>query len=219
MAKKYIMAAALAGLMGLAACSGKPADQQAAEDAQKIDLTEIIPQLADDLAAECSRAGIDPACATADKASEVIKASPDFRKAMSVYEDKCPDTYGAKTCAEGYAGFLADAVAARLAGPTAGQAQQNLQQRAAEAAERAAAAKAEAQRLAAEAAAKAKAEAEAAAAKAEEEAKAAADNAKTEAGNAAESAGKSAEGAAKSAAPAVKPAPTAPAPAAAPSGE
>jgi len=184
MVKKYLTAAAMAALLGLAACGGKPADQQAAEDAQKINLDAMISQFSDAVMAECSSPSIDIDCATIDKSRDVIKSNAVFAQAMSEYDRKCPGLYGEKICAQGYAGFLADAVAARLAVPVSSQAQQGLQQRQVEAEQRAAAAKAEAERRAAEQAAQARAAAEEAARQAAEAAKAEAEKAANAAGGA-----------------------------------
>lgn len=191
MKNNYFAFAALAGLLSLTACSGKPANEQAAEDAQKVNAAALIPQISAALADECARGGINLAC-PAEKAKAFIKTYPPFKAIIADYDKQCPQNYGAKLCAQGYAAYLADNVADRLAGSVSARAKDSLTARA-ETMRRAAAAKAAAE----EAARKAKAAAEEAARKAAEAAKAAEEKMKNEA-----------EDLAKKAANAVKPAET-----------
>jgi len=193
MKRNYVVFAALAGVLSLTACSGKPANEQAAEDVQKINIKAMIPGMAARLTAECSRGAVAVSCA-AQKAQTVIKADPSFKAAIAGYDKKCVQNYGAKMCAQGYATHLANNLAAKLAEPVTDRAETALK------------ARAEQVRRAEAAAAKAKAEAEAAAARA----KAAAEEAARKAAEAAKQAeGTAAAPAPKAAAPAAAPAPAA----------
>jgi|GEM_PF-1640488 len=176
MHKKYLVTAALAALLGLSACSGKPADKQAAEDAQKINLEAMIPQMAADLTEECSRSGIAVSC-PAEKAQSFIKSFPAFRGVIAQYDKKCSENYSASMCAQGYSNYLADDVANKLVKPVAEKATEALKVREAELARRAEE-EAKAKAAAEEAARQAKAEADAAAQKAADEAKAVEEQAK-----------------------------------------
>ncbi|KAA6204972.1 MAG: hypothetical protein DU429_04165 [Candidatus Tokpelaia sp.] len=170
MKKNYVVFAVLAGVLSLAGCSGKPANEQAAEDAQKIDTDSMIPKMAARLVEECSRGGINIGCA-AEKAQTIIRADSAFKAAVAEYDKKCAQNYGAKICAQGYATYLANDIAAKLKEPVAGRATAGLKTRA-ELLRRRQEAEAQAKAAAAaQAAAQAKAAAEEAARQAEEAAK------------------------------------------------
>lgn len=203
MHKKYVIAAALASLLGLAACSGKPANEQAAEDAQKINLDAAVPNMAIALAANCAQSGSAAGCAT-DKVRGFVKSYPSFTQAIEEYSKKCPETYGAKMCAEGYSGFLADNVADKLVTPVVERAKEILQEKAAAARKTAEAQAAAAKKIAEEAAQKAREAAAEAARRVAEEAKQAEEAVKNSAADAAKAAGNAAqsEGKGNAAAPA-----------------